>query len=288
MEQLMREMSPDDWGIKKLQNCILNIAKYIHEFCGQYGIEYTIAGGTTLGAVRHKGFIPWDDDLDLFMTPSNYEKFRELFKKYGNHSNYYLQEGFSYDGMVNWAKIRLNNSTYIEEAVANKDIHHGVFVDIFIIHSCPNSKIMQKWMVFWGNYISFKEIVNRNYNKRGRMMNLFLRALRFLPSDFLVRFALKQVYRYQHKECDFKCHVYDKRPLSKIVYPKSFFDNIKQVEFEKVSLMCMGDPDGYLKAFYGDYMKMPSLSQIKYKQHAVEWSVDKPFTPRGKGLFLDE
>ncbi len=284
----MREMTPDDWGIKELQNCILNIAKYIHDFCMQYGVEYTIAGGTTLGAVRHKGFIPWDDDMDLFMTPNNYEKFRKIFKEKGDHSKYYLQEGFSFNGMVNWAKIRLNNSTFIEEAVANKDIHHGVYVDIFLIHNSPKSKIKQIWMLFWGNYISFKEIINRNYNKRGRMFNIFLRAFRFLPSDFLVKFALQQIYRYRYKECDFKCNVYDRKPLKQLFYPNYYFDNVKPVEFEKVSLMCMGDPDSYLKACYGNYMEMPSLSQIKYKKHAMEWSVDKPFTPRGKGLFLDE
>ena len=62
IKELMRPSVKDDWGIKELQNCILNIAKYIHDFCEENGIKYCIMGGTALGAVRHGGFIPWDDD----------------------------------------------------------------------------------------------------------------------------------------------------------------------------------------------------------------------------------
>ena len=76
----------DDWGILKLQNCILNIAKYINDFCDCRGIDYCLMGGSALGAVRHKGFIPWDDDLDIFMTPENYERFRKAFNDEGDNN----------------------------------------------------------------------------------------------------------------------------------------------------------------------------------------------------------
>ena len=65
----MRQDTPDDWGIKELQNVILNIAYDIDQFCQKHNITYRLMGGSALGAKRHGGFIPWDDDLDVFMTP---------------------------------------------------------------------------------------------------------------------------------------------------------------------------------------------------------------------------
>lgn len=284
----MKSMAPDEWGIKELQNCILNIAKDIHEFCQKYGIDYCLAGGSALGAVRHGGFIPWDDDLDLFMTPENYEKFRDCFYRYGNKDKYYLQQGFVFDGMVNWAKVRLNKSTYIEDAVKELDIHHGIFVDIFILHNCPESKLKQFWMSFWEKYITTKEIINRNYMKRGWLLNAVFKCLKILPKKFLIKYALKQVYKYRNVKSKYKCHLYDKKPIKTGIYPVSFFEENKLTTFENTKLILMGNADGYLKTFYGDYMKIPSLRDIKFKQHSVEWSVDVPYHLRGKGTFADE
>ena len=78
----MRPNLPDDYGLLPVQDKILSIAVYLDKFCAQHGVEYCLMGGSALGAKRHGGFIPWDDDLDVFMTVPNYEKFRQgLIKK---------------------------------------------------------------------------------------------------------------------------------------------------------------------------------------------------------------
>ena len=74
--QFMRSNLENEYGLLKLQDKILEIAVYIDKFCDEHGIDYCLMGGSALGAKRHGGFIPWDDDLDIFMTPDNYEKFR--------------------------------------------------------------------------------------------------------------------------------------------------------------------------------------------------------------------
>ena len=112
----MRDNLPDDYGIVRLQDKILEIAVYINDFCDKHGIDYCLMGGSALGAKRHQGFIPWDDDLDIFMTPDNYEKFRALFQSDGDHEKYYLQEyGLQNNGMVTVPKLRMNGTTYIED-----------------------------------------------------------------------------------------------------------------------------------------------------------------------------
>ena len=94
----------DLWGYMKLQNCILHIAKYIDEVCEASNIEYCLMGGSALGAVRHKGFIPWDDDLDIFMTPNNYEKFRKV---HNNKSGFYF-----YATSCNCPKTKRSNAFF--------------------------------------------------------------------------------------------------------------------------------------------------------------------------------
>lgn len=87
MNDLMRKETPNEWGLKELQNVILNIAYDIDKFCQKHNITYRLMGGSALGAKRHGGFIPWDDDLDVFMTPDEYEQFRDAFNKYGDKEN---------------------------------------------------------------------------------------------------------------------------------------------------------------------------------------------------------
>ena len=89
IESLMREGLEDSYGILKLQNIILNIMKYIDELCEKHQIEYYIIGGTALGAVRHGGFIPWDDDLDIAMTRDNYERFLTICEREINKDDFF-------------------------------------------------------------------------------------------------------------------------------------------------------------------------------------------------------
>ena len=284
----MRPSVKDDWGIKELQNCILNIAKYIHDFCEENRIHYCIMGGTALGAVRHGGFIPWDDDLDIFMTPTEYLKFRKAFLEKGDRENYYLQElGKSNDNIV-FAKLRLNNSTFIEEAFADYDIHHGVYVDIMIQHVFPDNWFAQKWMIFWQAYLELKSFANKTYKKRGLIFYYGLKPLSWLPKRFLLKYALKQIWRYKSMMTKNYFHYYIGYPIKKSIYPTELFSEYKLVDFETIELRApIGDKE-YLEIMFGDYMKIPSIDKIKWSQHTQRWSPTEPFVKRGKGLYEDE
>lgn len=126
MNDLMRKETPNEWGLKELQNVILNIAYDIDKFCQKHNITYRLMGGSALGAKRHGGFIPWDDDLDVFMTPDEYEQFRDAFNKDGDKEKYYLQELGASEGKVITAKVRLNNSYFEEDIIKDWHVHQGV------------------------------------------------------------------------------------------------------------------------------------------------------------------
>lgn len=287
MEDLMRPNVSDEWGIRDLQNCILNIAKYIHNFCEKHGIKYCIMGGTALGAVRHGGFIPWDDDLDIFMPPADYEKFRRLFLQEGDHANYYLQEWGQSKGKVSSAKLRYNHSSYVEECFKDWDIHHGIYVDIFIMNDCPNTIASIRKMVFWSRYLAFKSFSLRGYKKRGKIIELFFDVMKvIIPKRLLLDHAISQIYSYHN--CDWIFHYYPSKALSCSIYPKVLFDKCDFVNFETIQLRCPQGVKEYLGLLFGNYMKMPDIKQIKHQQHAWEWRVDKDFSKRKKGCFADE
>ena len=266
--------SEDTWGIIRLQNCILNIAQYIDTFCESNGIDYCLMGGSALGAVRHKGFIPWDDDLDIFMRPSEYDRFKSTFTKEGDHENFYLQEWGECDGKIVMAKLRLNGSHYVEKDLEKLDIHKGVYVDIFILHSCPDSKISRLWQFLWARYIVIKALANRNYQRRGKIVNYMLKPIKWLPNRFLLKFALNQIYRNADKESNNYCHFLGRAGLKNGLYKASQFKDTKHLPFESIELKVPGKVEEYLKDRWGDYMKIPSLEQIKYYQHSSDWTAE--------------
>lgn len=288
MKELMRPEISDDWDIKKLQNCILNIAHYIDEFCIENGIDYCLMGGSALGAVRHNGFIPWDDDLDVFMTPDNYEKFRAAFMKKGDKENYYLQELGAAKGMVTTAKVRLNKSTYIEDITKDWDIHQGVFVDIFILHTCPDDTVRRYWQYFWAKFLIVKGLANKVYERRSGALNFMVRLFKILPKRFMLAYGLKQVYRFRDEKTEYLCNFLGKALMKNGRYKSAYFTTTKRHQFETIELNVAGSVEDFLKDRFGDYMKMPDISRIRYEQHALEWDVEKPFKPRKEGVYADE
>lgn len=285
--QYMRDGLKDLYGILELQDKILEIAKYIRDFCEQYDIDYCLMGGSALGAKRHGGFIPWDDDLDVFMKPDQYEKFRKIFSEIGDHNKYYLQEWGAVDGMVTIAKIRMNSTSYIEDSLRDWDIHHGIYVDIFILHTCPNNKVMQFHQCLWAKYVIMKGLAIRGYNRRAGFLGFALKIMRIMPKRFLVKHGLKQVYKYRDKNTDYYCNFLGKAVFKNAIYKKEYFEETKYTQFEKVELKVPVKLHEFLSERFGDYMKPPSPDRIKWEQHASEWDFNKQYKA-GSGTYADE
>lgn len=273
----MRENLDDNYGFLELQDKILEIMVDVDEFCKENSIEYCLMGGSALGAKRHGGFIPWDDDLDIFMTPDNYERFREKFKTTGDKEKYYLQEWGAVDGMVTIAKVRMNNTTYIEESIKEWDIHHGIYIDIFILHNCPNNRVAQMYQCLWAKYVIMKGLAARGYSRRKGFLGFALKVMALFPDYFLVKYGLKQVYRYKNKKTDYYCNFLGKAVFKNAIYKREWFEKSVYAPFEKVELRIPENLHDFLTYRFGDYMKPPSPERIKWEQHAEEWNTKKDF-----------
>lgn len=272
--QYMRPELEDKYGFLGVQDKILGIMVDVDRFCEAHGIEYCLMGGSALGSKRHGGFIPWDDDLDVFMTPANYEKFRNAFNKEGNKDKYYLQEWGLTDGMVTIAKVRLNGTSYIEETVKDWDIHQGIYIDIFILHTCPDNRLRQLHQCFWAKYVITKGLALREKDRHNGIRGLVIKVAKLFPERFLLRHGLKQVYKYRDLKTDYYCNFMGKAVFKKGIYKREWFDNPVYAPFETVQLKVPEKLHDFLVERFGDYMKQPSPDRIKYEQHAESWDFE--------------
>ena len=268
-------VSEIDWGLKPLQNKMLEMLSYVHEFCVVNGIDYCLAYGTALGAARHRGFIPWDDDVDIYMTSDSYKRFKDAFETKGDQQKYFFQELDPIDGMVTLTKLRMNGTTYIEPLYKDAGIHQGIYIDIFILHNAPDSAIKRKIMCFANQYLVLKGLSNRGYKEKKAYIPL-LTFLRLFPKNFLRRLALKQIYKNDTKKTK-SFFDNDLRNYNKSFYPSNIIFPAQTTAFEGVELCVPADLNSYLKWVYGNYNELPSYQDIKNSQHAAQWYVDRDY-----------
>lgn len=270
-----------DWGLKQLHAKLLEELVYIDEFCSENGIEYCLAYGSALGAKRHKGFIPWDDDVDIYMTLDGYEKFRELFKHKGN-SDYYLQEIRPVNGMISDAKLRINNTTYLEQLYKNYDMHQGIYIDIFILFPAPKQKLKKMIMNVANQYLVLKELSNRRYKARKAYIPIFA-LMRLFPKNCLRKTALSIIYKYRNSN-SVEFYDTDLRKYNRSFWKKETIFPVRKTDFENVQFYIPNDIETYLTKQYGNYMEIPSIESIKRAQHSSLWKTDEDFRKYAKNI----
>jgi lipopolysaccharide cholinephosphotransferase len=270
MEVTIKSPYEIDWGLQELHKKMLEILKYLDSFCTEHDIDYCLAFGSALGAKRQGGYIPWDDDVDIYMTADGYAKFRSIFARIGDHERFYLQEYGAIDNMVIFPKFRMNGTTFIEENLRNLDMHHGIYVDIFILHGCPLTNWEKMLHILAIKYITIKRLSNQHYAKRKAWLPI-MALLRLFPKEFLLKQAYRQIYRWDKTESDLYSDTGGRFFNKKLIFPA------KQVPFETTTLCVPRQLDDYLTMIYGNYMQVPTIKQIKWAQHASEWSTSEDF-----------
>lgn len=266
-------------SLRDVQEKILHIMKFIDKLCRENGIIYYIMGGTALGAIRHGGFIPWDDDLDIFMTPQEYRKFKSLLEK-TKSEQFVLQEWSTVKGYVEYAKVRMNDTTFIEEAVMDRhDMHHGIYVDIMILHKVPESKLIQRVVYIASKFVTLYALSQRNWNPKTRMQAFVLNFSKLLPRQTLARWSYKLIYRYEDLKEKFKfCYWITPAKFRQGLFDSEFFMHPVDVKFENLVLYGSKHIKEYLEYRYGDYMKLPPESMRAASVHAHIFDINKDYT----------
>ena len=257
-----------DIQLRDLQLKSLEILLYFKDFCEKHGLTFYFCGGCCIGAIRHKGFIPWDDDIDVFMPRDDYEKLFKIWDKYADTEKYSCQRTTKTKYMGNiMTTITDNNTKVIRPWQKGKDGHKGVMIDILPLDGCAPRGIKRKIQMFYSLIFSLycSKMVPVNHGKLISLVGKFL--LSIVPSDKLKykiwKFAEKEMSKYKISDAEYITELCAGPHYMKNEYPKKIFEKAVYKDFEGYSLPLPVGYDEYLKIAFGDYMELPPPEKRK-------------------------
>ncbi|MDE6753260.1 MAG: LicD family protein [Muribaculaceae bacterium] len=241
------------------------ITKDIDELCSKHKINYFLAGGSMLGAVRHQGFIPWDDDLDIIMPPEDYKRFIEICKsKEFNSEKYSLQESYV-DWPKSYSKIRLNN-TVIKEPGEYEYGHKGIFIDIFSFDYASNNKAVRLKQYIAAKLLVAYQLSLSSYSDSSISKRVAMSVAKLLKWKPLRNFVISQ--SQSKKESKYYSIAKEKTRWHSAFIPKELFNESVRVKFEDYTFPIPKKAHDYLSIIFGDYMKLPPAEE-QHGSHAT-------------------
>lgn len=247
--------------LQHLQKVILGIAKDIDELCQKNHIDYYLLGGSAIGAIRHKGFIPWDDDLDIVMNVENYDKFIQACRGQLDTNKYYIQEGLK-DWPLYYTKIKLKGTRFTEpEGYAPNPDAQGIFVDVFKMDNAPTGRIAQRWQYVCAKYYLCYLISRRTYRSASLGKRLMLAAAAPLRIGPLRNFVKHQVEKYNGSPAEYYGFFYGRTRFHNSLVRCSVYGKPLRVPFEDTMLPVPEHYHEYLTQMFGDYMTPPPVSE---------------------------
>ncbi len=260
-DRLRQEYNPDGSQLRLIQLRLLEMLKFIDQVCRKYDIPYWLSSGTCLGAVRHGGFIPWDDDVDIEMLDDDYKKFLTVIGAECN--NRYVMHCHETDPMYlrPFGKLRDLNSEIKENCKADYyNKYHGLYIDIFPLKE-SSSELVSKLGGILLKYIAFG--IPMLY--WGKVSKYILSRIGWAVIKtyerlaYIIELPLKNRY-LRHKYPNYYHFV----RIQEDIFP------LKEIQFENGNFFVPGNVDGYLSKIYGDYNQLPGKEEINYHIKNVE------------------
>lgn len=273
----------EDSVMNSIQNKILTIMRVVDEICERNGLTYYAIGGTCIGALRHHGFIPWDDDLDIAVPIEDWDRFWNIMERELPHEYriYCGNEIRHYRYIFN--KIHDSRTSFIEKAEEKfPDAYKGIFIDVMPIAGIPETK--SKRDRFYRKILWFSRL---NYIMRYPLSEMdSWKKIAFWPFVHLLEplfsfhyFSdrwIKLLKTQPFYESKFTGYTWWANASDKLCFPFDFFNGTKRYSFEGINISCPINSDGYLKKQFGNYMEFPPEDQ-RIDHHQVFVSINVPY-----------
>ena len=258
-EKLKEYDSPET--LKKLHDIELMILSDFIDICEKNNLTYFAAWGTALGAIRHKGFIPWDDDVDIIMFRKDYNKFLKIIKNNEKYDFFAMENTNDYYKV--FGKLSLKGTKFHDFWYENASFIMGINIDILIIDFVPNNSLLKRIYIkkrdFNRKLSWILEVLNSDMyvSKNKERVGRFLKKI-FAFIGINQKLLLKQYTNLFNEDNSSSevCEVNDR-----VIFPRYLFDNVITVPFEHIEINVPKDFDVYLKIMYGDYMKIPPVEE---------------------------
>lgn len=274
MSKIYDNLTPE--LLKEVQKIELEMLILIDKICKENDINYTLCGGTLLGAIRHKGFIPWDEDVDIDMLREDYEKFLKIAPKYVEEK-YFLQnyKTDQYCLNIGFTKLRKNGTLLESEGQRHLDRHKGICIDIFPIDIVPENetyrKMQMKLLLIIQRIVAMK--LKWNYYNDSKSKKIFKQSMSILLTPLSIKqlgYIREKISRmYEKTGSNLRTNTYSEIVYDKFTHRENMYKEKVLVEFENNFFYAPKKWDEYLTKLYGDYMKLPSIEERDSSQHNV-------------------
>ena len=275
-------MTPDK-QLRALQLEGLRMASYIYDFCKRNDLLIYFCGGCCIGALRHGGFVPWDDDVDYFMPREDYERFVRLWQEQEKDGPYVLVK--SDENLVDrnlFLTIRNPKTTFIKTYQQDLTLCHGVAVDILPLDGYPDSPWARKRQMMWALIYSLfcAQTVPVNH---GGVMALGSRVLLSLVRSPRLRYriwmcAQRHMTQWKIEDCSGITELCSVPHYMKNRYEKAWFASAVEKEFEGIPMPLPVGYDAYLHTVFGEYMQLPPPEKQVPSHEAVCIDLEHPYT----------
>lgn len=267
----MEQFTYSPEAIRKLQLIELEMLKALDTICRQNDIHYELDGGTLLGAVRHKGFIPWDDDIDVRMLREDYDRFCQICESQLDKEKYFLQTHKTDPG-YRWGYARiLKKGTYFNrEGQEMLKMRRGIFIDVFPCDGMPSgrvSKAIFNLRCFCARKILYSVVGAENEK------NVIRKAIYKVLTRLPVRVAFDEfdrlIKQYKEKRTSLVRTLGWNGPEENVGFQRKWLEERCEIEFEGFMFYAPRDYDAHLRLMFGDYMVLPPEEKRKPKHRAT-------------------
>lgn len=281
--------------LKALQEKNLEIAQYIVDFCEKHHLRVYVYAGSSLGAIRHHGFIPWDDDIDLIMPAPDYNKLIEIWDREADTERYSLCViSRKYNDHHLSSSVRDNHTTFITEASVNTDTNQGVGVDLGAVHAAAKTKLGQKLQLACAcgrSLFKANRLPNRQSKKVYIASKVLLGIFRGDSLRYFIWSTLEKLATLPDRHYEDAKYVkeFSMFPYITWLFPREWFDKAEWVPFENTKLPVPAGCKEYLAKRYGNYMELPPEKDRHPEHRIVFMDLNTPYKEyRGIKYFVNQ